>query len=316
MVLFIWMKSAFLIPLRYLILLIVFMLSLALASFGLAKTSGYDFQSSLILGVTRTVSAFPFLCLCSLFITSFRPLRRQGNMPVSFVLLFSISFASLSFGTLGLDSVLKASKPSTPKAIVAVPSGITVRAEDNLAFFAESWSGDGRTAQNTVLADFSSQSAKGSGTILSFHAKRELLTTPRNPLRLEDAKAQEKPLIVKSLEGETAATRAFVRKGKNLFEDLIASAAVAIFFASLWIFARLPPWKLAGVFLSLAAFMGALFLLSSIASADFLRLMTGLTSPSIAKWSPHGILVLGAALLVLWDILLTLKRGRPMGEEP
>ncbi|GEM_PF-2375035 len=304
------MKHALLLPVRYLILLCIFLAIMALCSFGLAKAGGQEFNQAVTTGVAETVSNFPVLCLCALFVSSFAPLRRKCNMPLAFALLFASAFASLSFGTLGLDSVFSASKAALPKTISLPRAGFVVRAEGNAAYYAESIADKGKTARNAVIADFSALPAKGTGTILSFHAKRDLPVGGQAQSPKIHTETSGKPAFISSLESQAKAIRAFARSGKGLITDLISAAVLALAFTSLWLFTRLPSWKLTGVFLGLAAFSGSLWLVRAVSSEEFRRLMTGLTNAKIAAWSAHGVFVLIAALLVLWDVLLSKARAR------
>jgi hypothetical protein len=206
---------------------------------------------------------------------------------------------------MGLNAVFKGpSEGASQASFTAWKAGMAVRESTTRVSYAESMSLDGRKALGSVVADFSALPVRGQGGILSYLPSRDALSLRRA--------APEKPAFVRSVEAEALSLRSFVTRG-GFLADILAAGALALLFTSLWIFPRLPEWRLAGVFLALAAYKGALTLVSLAVSEEFRATIAGISTAAIAAWTPHVLFVITATGLILWDVL-TLKR-RALREE-
>lgn len=298
------MKNALLLPLRYVITLLITMALTIAVAFALFKAQGAAFTPALSGAFARMTELFPFLGLCALFLSSFAPLRRPGNMILSFIFLFAISAASIYFGSLGLDRSIRSFKEQIEAPPVRTPAGVIIRESDRKASYAVSVEPGGARFTDVVIADFGpGETSPG----------KVILYAPTRPIAEVSSPPIKPPPLLVSLSREAAAARNFISSGKGFVPDLIAAACMAFFFASLWIFCRLPSWALAGVFLSLAAFTGALWLLSAIVSRDFASLVGTIIPPAAAAWAPHAAMGIAGAFLVAWDAILAVSRRKRAG---
>jgi hypothetical protein len=161
---------------------------------------------------------------------------------------------------------------------------------------------DGKTAKGLVRADFTSL-----GDTLFFS---DTAPMPENELDT----AIVLPLGIGSMISDAASINAFTRAGASRWlERLIASAVLAFFFCSLWVFPRLTSWPLLGALFMLLAFRLALLLSSMVFSATFAQMASNYLSHDIYRWLPHVALGVCGAVLAILDIVTSLARGRREG---
>lgn len=261
---------------------------------------GTSLVQSLGYALHETIRIFPFLILVGLFLISFSPLRRPGNLPLSFVLLLTLSTLLLSFGVKTLDSLPVRMEKEKPILAVKAKPGMIVRENDTRSWYVLGVSMDGTSAQGLASVDYKLPDAK-----LSY---RERAPLPEQKPLVQAAP----PLILDSIMKDATGIGSFVRQ-KDLGMRLLTALLVAFFFCTLWVFPRLTKWPLFGALLTLLAFRTALFLAAGTVSGDFATFIGHLFPASIGHWLPYVCLGTVGGLLLILDVLTTALNAKRAG---
>ena len=295
------MKNAWLIPLRYLLRLLVCIAFALIVLYCVQLARGTSVVQSLGYSLHETIVIFPFLVLIGLFLISFSPLRRPGNLPLSFFLICICSSLLLSLGVKGLDSLSVKMEKAQPLVAAKLKPGTIVKQNDAQAWYVLGFATDGKTVQGLVSVDFNLPGAK-----LSF---REHAPLPE----LKVAVQPPLPAIVDSIMKDAAGISAFLRQ-KDLRMRLFTALIVAFFFCTLWVFPRLTKWPLFGALITLLVFRLALLFTAGTVSGDFATFMGHLFPASIGRWLPYVCLGVVGALFLLLDVVTTaFNRNRAGG---
>jgi hypothetical protein len=295
------MKNAVLLPLRYLIRLILCIAASLLIIYCAKQGQGISPTQAFGHALRGSVDYLPFLVLLSLMFVSFVPVRRAGNLPLSFLFLFLVSVGILFFGCWELDR-LALSLGAIQKAPASKPYiGMVERSSDGNAWYVQGIE-DGNQARGLVKADFSSL-----GDTLSFGATA---TMPKIELDTSNAL----PIGIGSMITDAASINAFARSGGTRWLDrLIASAVLAFFFCSLWVFPRLTSWPLLGALFMILAFRLALLFSAMVFSATFAQMASNYVTQQIYRWLPHAAIGIFGAILIVLDVVASSARGRHEG---
>jgi hypothetical protein len=293
-------KNALLIPLRYLLRLLLCILFALIVLYCSQLSRGTSIVQGFSFALHETIVFFPFIVLLCLFLISFMPLRRPGNMVISFLFLLALSTVLLSFGVLGLDSLSVKIKQDKPAGTVKTKVGTIIRENDMQAWYALGTTADGKSIQGLVRADFNSQN-----DVLSI---RERAAFPETKLN-EQAGL---PAIIRSIMTDAASVNIFVRQ-KGSGARFFTALALAFFFCTLWFFPRLTPWPLFGALITLSVFRLALLFTAATVSGDFTAFVNSLFSAKVGSWLPQAFLLLAGAALLIVDILVSASRKKREG---
>jgi hypothetical protein len=295
------MKNAVLLPLRYLIRLILCIAASLLIIYCAKQGQGIPPTQAFGHALRGAVAYLPFLALLSLFFVSFIPVRRAGNLPLSFLLLFIVSAGILFFGCWELDR-LALSLGASQKAPASTPYiGMVERTSDGNAWYVQNLE-EGNIARGLVKADFASL-----GDTLSF---APTATMPKTEFDTSNVL----PIGIGSMISDAASINAFVRTGGSRWLDrLVASAVLAFFFCSLWVFPRLTSWPLLGALFMILAFRLALLFSAMVFSATFAQMASNYVTQQIYRWLPHAAIGICGAILIILDLVTSAARGRHEG---
>ncbi len=302
------MKNALLLPLRYLLNLLLCVALAFLCVFCHQLSRGLSMAYSFGFSLTSLSQYFPFLSLLALFFVSFIPSRRPGNLPLSYLFLFILSFSLIYPAVIGLDSLKLGKGMKEAKLTRAVKLSMVVRPAETGAWFIHGLEEGSSEAQGIVRADFSSAKP-----ILSYQERGAL------PPEAEEL-GPTLPRQISSILQDAAALSRLARSPLPTPLGLPAWAArliicllLAFFFTGLWVFPRISSYPLFGALLLILAFRAALLLCAAFTSTEFGRLAGSYLNPALAAWLPYlGLGILGLSLLLL-DIFMNLAKSRSSG---
>jgi hypothetical protein len=247
--------------------------------------------------IHECIAFFPFLVLLCLFFISFTPLRRPGNLVLSFLFLFVLSSLLLSAGVMALDTLSvnlgKAKLASGEK----VKLGQIEKENEFRSWYATGLTTDGKAIQGLIKVDFQSPN--------DIIAIREKAAIPEMGNRALPAP----PPIVNSIVTDAAGVNSLLRRsgfGQRIFTAIV----IAFFFCTLWLFPRLSSWPLFGALLSLLVFRLSLLFTALTASKAFSEFAREAFPPAAGIWLPQACLLISGALLLGVDILVSAIRRR------